>query len=35
MRGMNWISMAQDREKERAFVSAAINVGLHKIRGIS
>jgi hypothetical protein len=33
--GMDWIELAQDRNKRRALVNAATNVRLPKMRGIS
>jgi hypothetical protein len=33
--GMDWIDMAQDRDRWRAVVSAVMNLGFHKMRGIS
>jgi len=32
--GMDWIDMAQDRDRRRALVNAVMNVrGFHKMRG--
>jgi hypothetical protein len=33
--GVNWISVAQDREKWQAVVSVAMNLWFHKMREIS
>ena len=33
--GLDWIDLAQDREKWRALVSTAMNSGLHKTQGTS
>ena len=33
--GMDWIDMAEDRDRLRALVNAVINVRVSKIRGIS
>jgi hypothetical protein len=35
MEGMDWIDMAQDRDRWRALVSAVMNLRFHKTRGIS
>ena len=33
--GMDWIEVAQNRNRWRALVNAVMNLGYHKIRGIS
>jgi hypothetical protein len=33
--GMDWIKLAQDRDRWRALVNAYWNLGFHKKRGIS
>jgi hypothetical protein len=32
---VNWINLAQDRNKWRGRVATAMNTGLHEVRGIS
>ena len=34
-RYVDWIGLAQDRERWRTLVSAVMNLGFHKLRGIS
>jgi len=33
--GMDWIDLAQDRDRWRRLVNAAMNVRFHKMRGIT
>jgi hypothetical protein len=32
--GINWIHLAQDKNKRKAVVNIVINIQVHKIRGI-
>jgi hypothetical protein len=33
--GMDWFKVAEDRDRWRALVTAVMDLGFHKIRGIS
>jgi hypothetical protein len=33
--GVDWINLAQNRDKWRSLVKAVLNFGFHKMRGIS
>ena len=33
--GINWIDLAQDRDRWRALVNAVVNIRLHKYQGVS
>ena len=33
--GKDWIDVAQDRDRWRALVNAGMNLGFHKMRGMS
>jgi hypothetical protein len=33
--GMDWINLAQDKDRWRALVNAVMNLQFHKMRGIS
>jgi hypothetical protein len=33
--GMDWIDLAQDRDRCQALVNTVVNIGFHKIRRIS
>jgi len=34
-RDMNWIDLAQDRDRRRAILNVVIDLGFHNMRGIS